>query len=218
MNGAQRLIRTLVECGVDVCFMNPGTSEMHFVAALDEVPEMRASSGCSREWPPAPPTATAGWPAAGGHPAAPRAGARQRPGQPAQRPAGPDPVVNIVGDHATYHLRYDPPSGLGHREPGPAGVVVVPLLERPAVGRDTVDAVAAAYGPPGSVATLMVPADVSWTEGGRGRRPEGAGRMTPRGPYRSRRRPMRGRGGQGVAIGPTGRVLLGGGKPPGGPG
>ena len=41
MNGAQALIRTLVDCGVDTCFMNPGTSEMHFVAALDDVAEMR---------------------------------------------------------------------------------------------------------------------------------------------------------------------------------
>ena len=41
MNGAQALIRTLVASGVDVCFANPGTSEMHFVAALDDVPEMR---------------------------------------------------------------------------------------------------------------------------------------------------------------------------------
>jgi acetolactate synthase-1/2/3 large subunit len=42
MNGAQSLIRTLVGGGVDVCFANPGTSEMHFVAALDAVPQMRA--------------------------------------------------------------------------------------------------------------------------------------------------------------------------------
>ena len=41
MNGAQALIRTLAGCGVEVCFANPGTSEMHFVAALDAVPEMR---------------------------------------------------------------------------------------------------------------------------------------------------------------------------------
>ena len=45
MNGAQALIRTLVDAGVDVCFTNPGTSEMHFVAALDDVPEMRAILG-----------------------------------------------------------------------------------------------------------------------------------------------------------------------------
>ena len=42
MNGAHVLIRTLVASGVDVCFANPGTSEMQFVAALDDVPEMRA--------------------------------------------------------------------------------------------------------------------------------------------------------------------------------
>ena len=45
MNGAQALIRTLVGCGVDVCFANPGTSEMHFVAALDGEPRMRAVLG-----------------------------------------------------------------------------------------------------------------------------------------------------------------------------
>ena len=41
VNGAQSLVRTLVGCGVDVCFMNPGTSEMQFVATLDAVPKMR---------------------------------------------------------------------------------------------------------------------------------------------------------------------------------
>ena len=89
MNGAQALIRTLVDCGVDTCFMNPGTSEMHFVAALDAVPEMRgvlalfegvatgAADGYAR---------MAGRP--GRHAAAPRAGPRQRPREPAQRPQG----------------------------------------------------------------------------------------------------------------------------------
>src|SRR5437879_13255323 len=42
MNGAHAVLRTLVANGVDTCFANPGTSEMHFVAALDDVPEMRA--------------------------------------------------------------------------------------------------------------------------------------------------------------------------------
>ena len=41
MNGAESLVRTLTDCGVDTCFANPGTSEMHFVAALDSVPGMR---------------------------------------------------------------------------------------------------------------------------------------------------------------------------------
>ncbi|NBR79737.1 MAG: acetolactate synthase large subunit, partial [Alphaproteobacteria bacterium] len=42
MNGAKALLKTLTGSGVEVCFTNPGTSEMHFVAALDEVPEMHA--------------------------------------------------------------------------------------------------------------------------------------------------------------------------------
>src|SRR4249919_3273728 len=45
MNGAQAMIRTLVDAGVTTCFTNPGTSEMHFVAALDAVPEMRGVLG-----------------------------------------------------------------------------------------------------------------------------------------------------------------------------
>ena len=90
MNGARALLSTLVDAGVDVCFANPGTSEMHFVAALDDVPAMRGvlclfegvvdrRRGRLR---------ARGRPS-GGHAAPPRAGSRQRPGQPAQRPAGP---------------------------------------------------------------------------------------------------------------------------------
>ena len=45
MNGAESLVRTLVAGGVDVCFANPGTSEMHFVAALDRVEGMRCVLG-----------------------------------------------------------------------------------------------------------------------------------------------------------------------------
>ncbi len=92
MNGARALLATLVDAGVDVCFANPGTSEMHFVAALDDVPAMRgvlclfegvvtgAADGYGR---------VAGRPAATLAP--PRTGARQRAGQPAQRPPGPHP-------------------------------------------------------------------------------------------------------------------------------
>ena len=110
MNGAQSLIRTLANCGVDVCFGNPGTSEMHFVASLDAVPSMRAVL-CLFEG-----VAT---------------GAADGYGRMAGKPAavllhlGPGlanglanlhnarrastPIVNIVGDHATYHLQYDAP-------------------------------------------------------------------------------------------------------------
>src|SRR6185295_10128581 len=106
MNGAQALIRTLADSGVEVCFSNPGTSEMHFVAALDSVPEMRAVL-CLFEG-----VVT---------------GAADGYGRMADKPAATllhlgsglsngmanlhnarrayTPIVNIVGDHATYHKR-----------------------------------------------------------------------------------------------------------------
>ena len=98
MNGARALLSTLVGAGVDVCFANPGTSEMHFVAALDDVPEMRgiltlfegvatgAADGYARV------SRTAG-----GDAAAPGPRTGQRPGQPAQRPAGPLPAGQHCG-------------------------------------------------------------------------------------------------------------------------
>src|SRR6202789_3456333 len=110
MNGAESLLRTLVGSGVEVCFGNPGTSEMHFVAALDRVEGMRVVLGLFEG-------AVTGM--ADGY------------GRMAEKPActllhlGPGlanglanlhnarraatPIVNIVGDHATYHLQYDAP-------------------------------------------------------------------------------------------------------------
>ena len=69
-NGAQALITTLVDSGVEVCFGNPGTSEMHFVAALDTVPQMRGVLCLFEEWSPAPPTVTPDRRKAGRHSAA----------------------------------------------------------------------------------------------------------------------------------------------------
>src|SRR3954471_4605766 len=104
MNGAQILIRTLVDAGVDVCFANPGTSEMHFVAALDSVPAMRgvlalfegvatgAADGYARMAdPPAAVLLHLGPGLANGLANLHNA-----------RRAG-TPVLAVVGDHATYH-------------------------------------------------------------------------------------------------------------------
>jgi acetolactate synthase-1/2/3 large subunit len=168
MNGAQALLRTLVASGVDVCFTNPGTSEMHFVAALDTVPEMRGVLALFEG------VAT---------------GAADGYGRMTDRPAatllhlGPGlgnglanlhnarkgrvPVVNIVGDHATYHKQFD-----AQLESDIETVArnVSPWVRRSAsvasIGADAAEAVAIALGPPGQVATLILPADVSWSDGG----------------------------------------------------
>ena len=168
MNGAQALVATLVGSGVTVSFANPGTSEMHFVTALDSSPDMRGVL-CLFEG-----VAT---------------GAADGYGRMADRPAstllhlGPGlgnglanlhnarrartPMVNIVGDHATYHKRFDAPlesdiDALAH--------CVSRWVRRPSrpedVGPDAAEAVAAARSGGGGVASLILPADASWGKGG----------------------------------------------------
>ncbi|MBO0805409.1 MAG: acetolactate synthase large subunit, partial [Nocardiopsaceae bacterium] len=110
MNGAQALIRTLADAGVDTCFANPGTSEMHFVAALDAVPEMRGVL-CLFEG--AATGAADGYGRMAGKPAAvllhlgPGLGNGIANLHNARRAR--TPVVTVVGDHATYHKRLDAP-------------------------------------------------------------------------------------------------------------
>ena len=168
-NGAQALMKTLADAGIEVCFSNPGTSEMHFVAALDNEPRMRpvlalfegvatgAADGYAR---------MADKPAAVllhlgcglGNGLANLHNARK----------GKVPVVNIVGDHATYHQRLDAQLQSDietvARNVSPGFVRSSQSTQQ--LCRDAVDAVAAANGPPGQVATLILPADVSWGEGG----------------------------------------------------
>ena len=168
MNGAECLLRTLLHLGVDTCFMNPGTSEMQFVAALDRVEGMRSvlclfEGVCSG--------------AADGY-------ARMR-----RRPAatllhlGPglgnalanlhnarkarSPVVNIVGQHSTQHLRYDAPLTADIEAFARPVSGWIRTVQRSAdMGADTAAVVRAACAPPGQVATLIVPADFSWSESG----------------------------------------------------
>ena len=168
MIGGEALVRSLVASGVDVVFANPGTSEMHFVATLDAVPEMRAVLALFEG------VATG---AADGY-------ARMR-----DAPAsvllhlGPGlgnglanlhnarrshaPVVAIVGDHATYHKQYDAPLESDIETVARNVSTWIRRSVRAAdAGADAAAAVAAALGPPGQVATLILPADVSWSEGG----------------------------------------------------
>lgn len=164
MNGAESLVRTLIAGGVDTCFANPGTSEIYVVEALDRVTEMRCVLGLFEG------VVT---------------GAADGYARMAEKPActllhlGPGlanglanlhnasraqvPIVNLVGQHAADHLRYDTPLASD-----------IEAIARPyskwlrtsraasEVGRDGGEAIAAARTAPGRIATLIVPADVAW--------------------------------------------------------
>jgi acetolactate synthase I/II/III large subunit len=168
MNGAQSLIRTLAGAGVEVCFANPGTSEMHFVAALDAVPRMRGVLGLFEG---VATGAADGYARIAGRPAAvllhlgPGLGNGLANLHNARR-AG-TPVVTVVGDHATYHNRYDAPLESDiEAVAGSQSGWVRRCGSSAELGADAAAAVAAAMTPPGRVATLILPADVSWGEGG----------------------------------------------------
>jgi acetolactate synthase-1/2/3 large subunit len=168
MNGAESLVHTLLACGVDTCFSNPGTSEMHFVAALDRIPGMRCILGLQEN-------VVTG--AADGY-------ARMQ-----DRPActllhcGPglanglanlhnarrarSPVVNLVGDQATHHRVLDAPLTADTEGLARAVSVWTRTASRAAtVGADCAAAVLAARMAPGGVATLILPSDTCWDEGG----------------------------------------------------
>jgi acetolactate synthase-1/2/3 large subunit len=165
VNGAQALIRTLVGAGVDVCFANPGTSEMHFVAALDDVPEMRAvltlfegvATGAADGY-----ARMAGRPAATLLHLGPGLGNGLANLHNARR--GKAPLLNVVGDHARSHKRLDAP--LESDIDAVAGTVstwVRRSLSPADVAADAAEAVAAIA--TGGIATLILPADVSWEDG-----------------------------------------------------
>ena len=168
MNGAESLVRTLLAGGVDTCFANPGTSEMHFVAALDRTPGMDCVLGLQENV--VTGMADGYWRIAG-RPACTllhcgpglangianlHNARRARSG-----------IVNIVGDHATWHRKFDPP--LAADTEGLARTVsawVRTSGDAEDVGRDAAACVQAARTYPGQVATLVLPSDVSWNEGG----------------------------------------------------
>jgi acetolactate synthase I/II/III large subunit len=166
MNGAESLVRTLVAGGVKVCFANPGTSEIHIVAAFDRVAEMRCVLGLFEG------VVT---------------GAADGYARMAEKPActllhlGPGfangmanlhnayrarvPIINLVGQHATFHIHRDTPLASDIES------IAKPYSQwfrtSTAAGQLCHDAAAAIVGartPPGQIATLIVPADVAWGE------------------------------------------------------
>src|SRR5687768_3515042 len=167
MNGAESLVRTLVGGGVNVCFTNPGTSEMHFVAALDKVEGMRcvlalfegvvtgAADGYwrMRERPAA--TLLHLGPGLGNGLANLHNAKKASSG-----------IVNIVGEHASYHIKYDAPltadiEGIAR----PISHWVRTSAEAKTVAADGAEAIAMASTPPGNIATLILPGDTAWNEG-----------------------------------------------------
>jgi acetolactate synthase-1/2/3 large subunit len=164
MNGAESLVRTAREAGLEVCFANPGTTELPLVAALDREPGIRAVLGlfegvCT--------------------------GAADGYARMADRPAltllhlGPGfangianlhnarrarvPVVNLIGDHASWHLPHDAPltSDIVSLA-SPVSAWVRSSRSSKELAGDLAEAVAAARRPPGQVATLIAPADCQW--------------------------------------------------------
>ncbi|MDC9614266.1 acetolactate synthase large subunit [Xenorhabdus khoisanae] len=166
MNGAESLLRSLTASGVTVCFGNPGTSEMHFVSALDSVGEMRCILGLHEN------VVT---------------GAADGYARMAEKPActllhlGPglsnglsnlhnahrasSAIVNIVGDHASSHVGMDAPLAsdiIGIARPVSDWICTSTSARN--VGADAARAVQAAYAAPGSIATLILPADTAWND------------------------------------------------------
>lgn len=168
MNGAESLVRTLVEGGVEVCFANPGTSEMHFVAALDRVEGIRcvlclfegvvtgAADGYARMTDKPAATLLHLGPGLGNGIANLHNAHRAR-----------SPMLNVVGEHATYHRQYDAPL-----------TADIEMLARQyshwlrtsesstEVAQHGAEAIAATLTAPGRIATLVLPADTAWGEGG----------------------------------------------------
>ena len=168
MNGARSLVETLLRSGVDTCFANPGTSEMHFVAALDQVPGMHCVLGLQENV--VTGMADGYWriarkPACTLLHCGPGLGNGWTNLHNARRARSG--IVNIVGDQATYHRPHDPPltadtDGLARAVSG-----WVRTSTRAAdVGRDAAQAMRAARSHPGQVATLILPSDASWNDGG----------------------------------------------------
>jgi len=167
MNGAESLVRTLVGSGVDVCFANPGTSEMHFVSALDRTEGMRSVlvlfEGSATG-------AADGYFRMTGRPASTLL--HLGPGlanglsniHNARKAASG--MVNVIGEHATWHLEFDAPlasdiEGLAR----PLSDWVHTSRGADAIGGDAARAIEVARR--SGIASLILPGDTAWNEGGR---------------------------------------------------
>ncbi len=166
MNGAESMLQTLINNGVEVCFSNPGTSEMHMVAAIGKSQEMRSilslfEGVCSG--------AADGYARMAGKPALTllhlgpglsNASANLHNARKAN-----SSVINLIGDHATYHKQYDAPLNsdvIGLANPVSHWVKNVSNAET--LPKDAAQATVVANEKPGKIATLVIPADCAWNE------------------------------------------------------
>ena len=178
-NGAESLVRTLLDGGVDVCFTNPGTSEMHFVAALDRIEGMRCVLGLFEG---VVTGAADGYYRMAGKPASTLL--HLGPGLANglanlhnARKAGSG-IVNVVGDHATAHVALDAPltsdiEGVAR----PMSHWVHTSRSADDIAADGARSVLEANAPPGRIATLILPADTAWNPVGRAPEAGSAARM-----------------------------------------
>jgi len=164
MNGAESLVRTLLAGGVDVCFTNPGTSEMHFVAALDKVPGMRCVLGLFEG---VVTGAADGYYRMLDKPASTLLhlgpGLANGLANLHNAKKASSGIVNIVGEHATYHIAHDAPltSDIeGVARPMSHWVKTSPSSR--GIAKDGALAIEAARQTPGQIATLILPADTAW--------------------------------------------------------
>lgn len=166
MNGAESLVRTLLNGDVNVCFANPGTSEMHFVAALDRVEGVRCILGLFEG---VVTGAADGYYRVAGKPAAtllhlgPGLGNGLANLHNAKKAR--TGMVNVVGEHAGYHIQYDAPltadiEGVAR----PMSNWVKTSHSSKTIAADGALAVQAARTAPGQIATLILPADTAWGE------------------------------------------------------
>src|SRR3954453_20060454 len=166
MTGAESLVRTLVKGGVDVCFANPGPSEMHFVAALDRVDGMRCVLGLFEG---VVTGAADGYFRMKGTPASTLLhlgpGLANGLANLHNAKKANSGIINIVGQHAVYHIGYNAPltSDIeGLARPMSAWVRTSP--DAKSVATDGAAAIAAAKSSPPQIATLILPADTAWND------------------------------------------------------
>ncbi len=171
MNGAESLLRTLAAHGVDVCFANPGTSEMHLVQAIDAVDDTRGvlclfEGVCTG--------AADGYARMNGGPATTLlhlgAGLANGVANLHNCRRADSPLINIVGDHAIHHVAYDAPLTSDIESVAkPVSAWIRTSRTSEGLALDAVDAVRAALAPNpmprGGIATLIVPVDCAWGEG-----------------------------------------------------